>query len=122
MLTFKKNCIYKPIHGDIFASILSPSISLYIEIFVHISIPFNMHKYKTSYISKNSIYKHIHGDDGTLLSPCILIYNAILQNIPLHLSPFIYIYTPISYFLKKIKIVFLISFTMCLYKTIIPSK
>ena len=94
-VTLKKNCIYKPIHGDIFATILSPSISFYIEIFVHISIPFNMHKYKTSYINKNGIYKHIHGNNGTLLSPCILKYNAVLLNIPLHLSPFIYIYTPI---------------------------
>ena len=77
-VNIKKNCIYKPKHGNIFAVILSPSISLYIEIFVHISVPFNMHKYKTSYINKNSIYKHIHGDNGTLLSPCILMYNAIL--------------------------------------------
>ena len=121
-VSIKKNCIYKPIHSNIFATILSPSISMYIEIFVHISVPFNMHKYKTSYINKNGIYKHIHGDNGTLLSPCILIYNAILQNIPLCLLPFIYIYTSILYFLKKIKIIFLISFTMCLYKTIIPSK
>ena len=95
----KKNGLYKPIHGDNIATILSPSISLYSEIFVHIPVHFDMHIHKTSYILKNVIYKHIHGDNGTLLSPCILIYNAILQNIPLCLSPFIYIYMLILYIL-----------------------
>ena len=70
---------------------------------------------------KNVICKHIHGNNGTLLSPCTLIYNAILQNIPLHLSPFIYIYMLILYILAY-KIIYLLSPSICLYKTIIPSK
>ena len=74
-----------------------------------------MHIHKTSCILKNVIYKYIHGDNGTLLSPCILIYNAILLNIPLCLSPFIYTYMPILYILTY-KMIYL------LYKTIIPSK
>ena len=116
-----KNDLYKAIHGDIIAAILLPSISFYSEIFIHISVHFDMHIHKTSCILKNVIYKHTHGDNGTLLLPCTLIYNAILQNIPLHLSPFIYIYTPILYILTY-KIVYLLSPSICLYKTIIPSK
>ena len=80
-----------------------------------------MHTHKTSCIFKNIIYKHVHGNKGTLLSPCTLIYNVILQNISLHLLPFIYTYTLILYILTC-KIIYLLSPSICLYKTVIPSK
>ena len=78
-----------------------------------IAMYFNILYYKKCNIKKMTFIK---------LYMVISFYSEILvQNIPLCLLSFIYIYMPILYILTY-KMIYLLSPSICLYKTIIPSK